>query len=316
MRVGLKIGIADRLARLALRVPALERAVVAACRQPNWRRRSGLGAIAVSYTRVLSRPELRTVDFHTYKLRVNIAEELGTGPYFFLDDGTLWFAGSLVQPGDACVDAGANIGHYAFLMASRAGPSGKVLAFEANPRFVELLGETVLLNGYSDRMEVRSEALWDRSGEEKEFFISTNSANSGTSSLVDHGVYIDRQHTIRTTTISLDDAARQAGIDKFRLVKIDVERAEEFVLAGASNLLARQRVDYVLVELWSGSVAERILVGHGYRGWHARPSTRTFVPIESVPAHTFGDFLFCAPGKDLPATFARGLAPLRALRYP
>src|SRR5882724_5373842 len=74
--------IADIVARSALHVPALEKIIAIACRQPRLRW-LGLGAVAHGYSRVLQRRELRIADFGTYRLWVNVAEPLGIEPFFF-----------------------------------------------------------------------------------------------------------------------------------------------------------------------------------------------------------------------------------------
>jgi FkbM family methyltransferase len=293
----LALAMADLAARAALSAPLLERALVAACHRPMLRNGLRLGAIAVGYTRVLRRPELRVAELGKYQLRVNVSEELGTTPFFFGDSGTLWLTALLLRPGDNCVDAGANMGHYTFLMASEVGPSGRVLAFEANPALVEILASTIALNHYESRINLHALALWEESNQEKSFYLSVNSANSGTSSLIDHRVYLRADHQITVKTITLDDAAAQAGVDHFRLVKIDVERAEEFVIAGARNLLSSHKIDFLIVELVAGTTTQRLLLAHGYVGWLADPHRRALIPIDRVPDGTFGDFVFASPDR-------------------
>lgn len=288
---------ANLASRVALEVPAIERLITRGCHRPFARRFLRLGAIAVGYTRVLRRPELRTAELDGYLLRVNVAEELGTGPYFFGDSGALWFTTRLLREGDTCVDAGANVGHYTFLMASRIGPKGRVLSFEANPAYTSILRESVRLNSFEGRVEIIERALWSTSGEKKTFYVSTNPANSGTSSLVDHGWFLKKESAIEVTTTTLDEAAEAAEIQRFRLVKIDVERAEEFVLAGAAHLLREQKIDALIVELHAGGEAQKTLEKHGYEGWLADPRERAFLPTARVSADAFGDFLFLAPDR-------------------
>lgn len=256
-----------------------------------------MGAIAVGYTRVLKHPELRVAELGRYRLQVNVSEELGTGPFFFGDSGTLWLAQSLLRPGDACVDAGANMGHYSFLMASEVGPTGHVLSFEANPAFVKILRRSIELNGFEARIEVFPLALWSESNQEKSFYISVDPANSGTSSLIDNGVHQRQDSKIIVNTITLDDAAKASRVDRFRLVKIDVERAEEFVLQGARGLLSEQRIDFLIVELIAGSEAQRLLLEHGYVGWLADARSKKLIPLDRVAPGTFADFVYARPDK-------------------
>ncbi len=286
--------IADILARSALRVPALEKIIALGCRQPHLRN-LGLGAVAHGYSRVLQRRELRVADFGTYKLWVNVAEPLGIGPFFFGDPGAVWLTPSLVGEGDVCVDAGANVGHYTFLMASIVGSRGRVFAFDANPKMIELLERSVTLNQYGAFTEVVPRALWSVSDQEMTFFLSVESSNSGTSSLVDHGWFLSQDHTIRVTTTTLDEFARERSLERLRLVKLDVERAEHEVLRGGERLLREARIDYLIVELASQTEAEQILEHHGYVGYLLDVPQRRLRPLASEPPNTFCDALFVSP---------------------
>lgn len=51
-----------------------------------------------------------------------------------------------VQPGDFCIDAGANVGYFSLLLAQQVGPRGKVIAIEAAPTTVERLRANIALN--------------------------------------------------------------------------------------------------------------------------------------------------------------------------
>ena len=290
----LKVAVADSVARAALHWPPLERVIVAGCRTPVLRKAAGLGAIAVGYTRVLNERALRVADLGKYKLQVNVGEELGTAPYFFADPCTLWFASKLLRAGDTCVDAGANVGHYTLMMAAEVGPGGRVLAFEANPIYADILQGSLALNEYESRVSIHGQALWNVSGEEKTFFISVNKANSGTSSLIDHGVFLSSDSQIKVTTKTLDEATASEA-KPIRLVKIDVERAEEFVLLGAERLLSTFEIDFLIVELLAGSASQQRLLRSGYVGYFADTKRQRLVPISEISEGTFGDFVFASP---------------------
>lgn len=287
--------VADILARSAMRVPPLEKLIAIGCRQPGFRK-LGLGAVAHSYCRVLKQPELRIATFDTYRLWVNVAEPLGVEPFFFGQTCTAWLVPSLVGKGDVCIDGGANVGPYTFLMASIVGKGGRVFAFEANPEMLELLSRSVSLNDYGSFVEIVPRALWNVANEEMTFFVSTESTNTGTSSLVDHGLFVSQDHTIRVTTTTLDEFAQQHSLQRLRLVKLDVERAEEQVLHGTERLLREERIDYLIVELFSNTQAERILQGHGYEGYLLDFSQRRLRPLANVPPGTFCDVLFVRSG--------------------
>jgi len=287
--------VANVLARSAMRVPALEKLVAIGCRQSQLRR-LGLGAVAHGYSRVLKRPELRIATFGAYKLWVNVAEPLGIEPFFFGETCAVWLVPSLLRKGDVCIDGGANVGLYTFLMASLVGKSGRVYAFEANPEMQQLLSRSIALNEFGSFVDVDPRALWSVADHEMPFLVSTESTNTGTSSLVDHGLFVSKDHTIQVTTTTLDEFARARSLPHIRLLKLDVERAEDHVLRGTESLLQNERIDYLIVELITDTEAERILQRHGYEAYLLDAPKRRLRPLASVPPGTFCDVLFVRPG--------------------
>jgi FkbM family methyltransferase len=259
--------------------------------------------VALAYARVLGQPELRVADFDGYKGYVNLAEHAGICSFFFRQDLTAWPTPSLVGEGDVCVDAGANAGVYTLLLASVVGSRGRVVAFEPNPFYSSLVERSVGLNGWQARARVDRRALWERGGERLRFFLSTNSANSGTSSLINHGVYLDESRTIEVDTVTLDEYVREHAIERMAVVKIDVERAENHVLAGMRGVLDARRINYLIIEMLAHSDAQHALAEHGYECFLIDEAHRQLVPVGQVPRDHFGDYIAVSP--DLRATFMR-----------
>ncbi len=292
----LKERLADSIALRALGSARLERAIARACRNPALRRNLRLGAVAMAYARVLEAPEFRIAEFDDYKLWVNVAEYLGICPFFFHETGTVWPAREIVSAGDVCIDAGANVGNYTFLLGAAVGPKGRVIAFEPNPPHSATIERSLKLNNWT-HVQVERRALWERSGETMRFFVSTNPTNTGTSSLVNHGLFLTADNSIDVMTVTLDAYAREAGLERLALVKIDVERAEENVLRGMTELLAGGRIDHLIVEMVAHGEAQRILVEHGYRCFFINEGDRTLVDVANIPHATFGDYLAVSPAK-------------------
>jgi FkbM family methyltransferase len=295
-----KIAIANLFARLAIRLPSVERLLVAGGHRPFLRRHLRLGAVALGYPRVLGKREFRVAEMDGYRFYVNIGEPLGVGPYFFGNSGTVWLTRALVGPGDICVDAGANAGHYTFQCATIDGSNGKIFAFEPNPEFSALLRRSIALNSFDSLVHVNTNALWSVGNETKAFYISIEPTNSGTSSLVDHGLFLSHNHQINVQTVRFDDFAEESKISRFRLVKIDVERAEDHLLAGAERTLLDHRIDYLIVEMYSGGRAQTLLYAAGYQGYFLAEEERELVPLAGIPDGRFGDYLFVRPGLELP----------------
>src|SRR5262249_57806096 len=71
----------------------------------------------------------------------------------------------LLRPGMRVVEVGANVGYYTVLAASCVGPTGSVIAFEANPSVAERLRRAVVVNGYQSWTQVVEAAVADREGQ-------------------------------------------------------------------------------------------------------------------------------------------------------
>jgi len=81
------------------------------------------------------------------------------------DPALLAAARELVQPGDVVWDVGANVGLFSFAAAARAGPSGQVLAIEADLWLVSLLRRSAAVQpSCSAPVRVLPVAVSDRVG--------------------------------------------------------------------------------------------------------------------------------------------------------
>ena len=127
---------------------------------------------------------------------------------------------------DAVVyDVGANVGFYTLLAAELVGPGGSVIAFEPLPRNLGYLRRHVQLNRLQ-HVRIMDAAVSDRQGEA--FFEPEQSPSMG---------HLAAQGSIRVRTVTLDGLLAAEGMPLPNVIKIDVEGAEEAVLAGAERLL-------------------------------------------------------------------------------
>ena len=291
----MKTKLAKLAASVILKNLLIEKVFCYFCAYPKLRESLKLGAIAFGCVQVLSHPEIRLADLSKYKMYVNIAEPLGIAAYFFQQNRTIWLTSDLIRSGDVCIDAGANMGHYALLMASKVGLTGKVISFEPQPKYSQMISKSIELNNYGSFAFVDDRALWNISGEKLNFYLSENPNNSGTSSLVNHGLYLNENNTIEVETIRLSDYLTQASITKVRLIKIDVERTEVQVLEGMYGLLAENSIDFIILEMFSHSQAQKILVDFEYSCFGIDSANSKIINIASVDEGEFGDYLFVSP---------------------
>jgi FkbM family methyltransferase len=140
---------------------------------------------------------------------------------------------SRVSAGDTCIDVGANIGVHAVALARAVGPTGRVVAIEADPAVADRLDANVLLNGLENVRVVRA-AAHATSG----LTLGLNTTPPSSRSHA-QGSLLRLGHltgsVVAVPTLKVDDL----GLRDVRLVKVDVEGAEWDVLQGALTTLER-----------------------------------------------------------------------------
>lgn len=172
-----------------------------------------------------------------------------------------------LEPGAQVIDAGANVGFFACLAARLVGGTGRVLAFEPDPRALAYLRRNAAA---WPGLAVRDAALLDHVGDTV-FFHAPGTAMVSSSTRRDHvAARADpaRHVASRVGATTLDRCCADEGL-RPALVKIDVEGAEHAVLAGAAATLREARPILVLEigfdryhEIYAPCVD--LLVAHGY----------------------------------------------------
>jgi FkbM family methyltransferase len=174
------------------------------------------------------------------------AQETGITPHLALDGYweswiTLVLART-VRPGWHCLDVGANHGYYTLVMADAAGPEGRVVPVEPTPRLVELLRQTLDVNGFPD-VDVVAKAASDSDGEALQLVIpARRSMNASLRAEVG-----DSDEAVRVESVTIDSITRDWP--RVDLIKIDVEGAEESVWRGMQRTIADHAGIVVLLEL-------------------------------------------------------------------
>jgi FkbM family methyltransferase len=146
----------------------------------------------------------------------------------------------VLDPGDVCVDLGANEGYFSVIAAAAVGPHGAVHCIEPQSRLQEVLRRNFKINEL-DNVEIHQVAIND-DGRPTRLFLRP-STNSGASSLIRHWRVGWSSELIPATT--LDKLFADAGIENVKLLKIDCEGAEWSILRGARNVLSRRMIDII-----------------------------------------------------------------------
>jgi len=244
-----------------------------------------------------------------FRMRVDLADWLGqyvylTGAY---EPSTAKLIAHLVEPGDTVIDIGANAGFFTLLAATRVKETGRVLAFEPIPSVRAALETNIKLNG-AHWVALYGVALSNVSGTLTMYEGPPN--HRGLSSLRP----LDCAAATHSVTIKpLDEWLPTLG--RVKLIKLDVEGAEQQVVEGMEGLLLRD-MPYVVLEVTdaylqkmghSASSLFELLRQKGYRMY--RIGDDGLRPIRNPPETWESQFnaLCCTPGR-VPGSLVRSLA--------
>jgi FkbM family methyltransferase len=189
------------------------------------------------------------------------------------------FAENFVRPGATVLDIGAHHGYYTLLFSRKAGPEGKVVAFEPSRRERRRLALHLQINRCKN-VATEDCALGEAEGTEQLYLADPS--ESGCNSLRRPDVSA-RTKLVSVRTRSLDRVLGERGIEHVDFIKLDVEGAELSVLKGAPELLRRRPRPVILVEVqdirtrpWGYPAREIILFlsGAGYTWFRPLPDGR------------------------------------------
>lgn len=127
------------------------------------------------------------------------------------------------RAGDVIIDIGAGLGEEAIVYSKAVGPSGRVLAVEANPEVNQVLSEIVRLNKISN-VDVVNVAL---SSTCRCVHIYDNSETYLSSSLQETRAV---SKIFEVEGMPLSEIVKRFGIKKIDLLKVNIERAERFLV--------------------------------------------------------------------------------------
>ena len=168
---------------------------------------------------------------------------------------------SVLRPGMAVVDIGANIGFFSMLSASLVGPDGAVLAIEPNPANARLLEASRRLNGFAQVTPAQVAA-----GRAIGLLMLNTTHSNGTTA--EPGSDQDQLLAANTVPcIPVDTLVSGWRAGPVGLIKVDVEGAEYNALLGAAGLIARDHP--VIISEFSPDLMPGIsgVDGPGYLRW-------------------------------------------------
>jgi FkbM family methyltransferase len=177
----------------------------------------------------------------------------------------------LARCAQVTLDVGAFVGFYA-LLAAHANPAGRVYAFEPMPFIYQRLQQNVRLNRLSNIHCIAS-AVGDKDGTAEFFHVAAEIPCSSSLSFEFMSYAKDVRSSI-VPVVTLDRFARDNGLDRIDLVKIDTESTEPQVLHGMMEILQRDHPT-IFCEVLEGcgneSLLEKILDPLNYRYYLLTP---------------------------------------------
>ena len=172
--------------------------------------------------------------------------------YFFLGESNPMETRVLrrvLRIGDVFLDVGAHIGWYSLSARQIVGSAGKVIAFEPNPSCVSELKQNIILNSLHS-IKIEKIAIADKN-KKSDFWLGDDMAGSlikaSTQELTHYSV-----KKILVQIKTLDSYCKEHNIERIRLIKIDVEGAEEYVIKGSMMILKKYHPCLIL-EIYSNT---------------------------------------------------------------
>jgi FkbM family methyltransferase len=255
------VGVAERIARgLLVVVPYYAVALLLLIRAALWR------PLTVDHT---------TDD--GIRFRCRLPDGIQTFVYLFgtWEPDLTAFLHRRLRPGDTFIDVGANVGYMSALAGRQVGPRGAVVAFEPAPIAGAALQETVAMNDLTNTRVVPA-AVSDTEGE-LSLFVGPSylvTGDSTTAARAAQGRPLLRKEE-RVRAAPLGSLVTHEELASTRLIKIDVEGAEDRVLTGMLGCVDELPADAeifveVLAKYWSDPQRRPVDVLRPYleRGYH------------------------------------------------
>jgi FkbM family methyltransferase len=191
------------------------------------------------------------------------------------------------KEGDFVIDGGANIGFFTVLISKLVGDTGHVLAFEPGQNNLFKLRENIKLNK-AKNVELVPLPLWSGPNIVELYMCEDGSKNSLAAHAGTRGF-----ETFKAVAINDYQQSKPP-----KLIKLDIEGAEEAALRGASNMIGEDGCPYIVMEMNAEALPKfganfdsvrTLMRENGYMMFLLHPdgSLPTYVPRATIPRPRF-----------------------------
>jgi FkbM family methyltransferase len=153
-----------------------------------------------------------------------------------------------LKEGDTFLDVGSNVGLFSLYASKKVGQNGQVICFEPTPITYSRLMENIHLNHFAN-IEARNIGLSNEEGELK-FYYSDAGFDAWNSFAPDSRL---KNHIVIQSS-TLDLQLENVDKNRIKLVKIDVEGWEKFVIQGGKHFF-KNYAPIVMVEFTEENTA-------------------------------------------------------------
>ncbi len=184
----------------------------------------------------------------------------------FWDPAEMQFLRARLRPGDVFFDIGAHLGFYSLAASRLVGPTGRVVAIEADPRTFAELSFNVGLNNAAN-VQVVNAGVADA---ERHMRLGSPRGNRAGNSF-----FLDEVDGVDVLCRPLADIVRETGVGRITGAKLDIEGFEFRVLQAYLAAISDSALmpGFLILEFhpsWverSGGDVIRLMLEHGYSSY-------------------------------------------------
>ena len=160
-----------------------------------------------------------------------------------------------LHPGMTVVDVGTGSGYFTLLAAGKVGATGKVYAFEANPRTFDLLARNLEVNGFTGTVRAHPMAVLDANKQvELQHLVGPRGTSAGMESELQPDNALSREPRGLVDAVPLDEIV----CEPVDLMRIDAGGSGPFVFEGMHEVLDRSPRLTVFMEFNASRIRQSI----------------------------------------------------------